>query len=64
MKFILEELVKPLAGRLGSLAAGGLVGMGVNATHADQVAIGIAAAVLIAIDLITRKMVQVEKKGE
>lgn len=46
-----SNVLAPLATRLGTLATGGLLGIGANATHADWVGTGIAGGFLIAMDL-------------
>lgn len=46
-----SNVVAPLATRLGTLATGGLIGLGANSTHADWVGTGIAGGFFIVTDL-------------
>lgn len=48
---IKSNLLAPLGTRIGTLVTGGLVGMGINAVHADWVGTGVAGALLIGCDL-------------
>lgn len=50
-EIIKSNVLAPAATRLGSFASGGLMAVGANADHAQQVGLGIAAAVLIGLDL-------------
>lgn len=49
---IKTHVVYPLFGRVGTGAATVLVGYGVNATHAQQIGLGLAAAGLVVFDLL------------
>ena len=51
MKAILENVIKPLVRRVGSVAAGSLVTWGATAQQAAQVEAAIGALALIAVDL-------------
>lgn len=54
-KFILDELVKPLIGRLGTAAGVWMVTtLDVDATTAQQIETGLVALTLVLWDLITR----------
>lgn len=61
MRTVLNEVLLPLAGRIGAFAGGVLVAKGVDATMAQQVEIGVAALVLICVDLVVRRLYS--KKG-
>lgn len=51
MKQILENIVKPLVRRVGSVVAGGLVTWGATAEQAAQIETAVGALALIAVDL-------------
>lgn len=50
---IKQNVVYPLAGRLGTAAAAALIGMGASDQHANWVALGVAGGVGVAIDLLS-----------
>lgn len=51
MKAILENIVKPLVRRVGSVAAGALATWGATAEQTAQVEAAVGALALIAVDL-------------
>lgn len=54
--FLMRQVLGPMFARLGTLAAGVLVGtLAVEPETANQVAMGIGAAGAVVLDLITRK---------
>lgn len=55
MKGIINEVLLPLAGRLGTLVSGVLIAQGADAGLAQQVEIGVIALALIAAELAVRK---------
>lgn len=61
LSLIKKNLVEPLAGRLGSLAAGSLVTIGIADPHANAIGYGVSAVILVAMDLVTRWLMQRER---
>lgn len=45
------NVLLPMVGRIGTASATVLVGYGINASHAEQVGVGVTAAGLIIFDL-------------
>lgn len=62
MKAILKNLLEPSLTRTGTLLAGMLTGYGVSDPHANAIATGAVAAVLVALDFagayIQRKFIE------
>lgn len=61
MRTALNEVLLPLVSRIGAFVSGVLVANGADATMAQQVEIGVAALVLIGVDLVVRRVYA--KKG-
>ena len=58
-KFILYDLVRPTLTRVGAMVAGYLLAsVGADPDLAQQIAVGITAAGLVLVDLISRKLVE------
>lgn len=51
IELIKQNVIYPLAGRLGTAIAGGLVTYGVSDQHANWVALGVAGLLGVAVDL-------------
>lgn len=51
LNFIKNNVLMPVATRLGMFTTGALVGVGANAAHADWVGTGVAGLFLIGMDL-------------
>lgn len=54
MRVLIEEVLAPLTGRLGSIVAGVLVGVGASEPHAELVGVGVGALLLIGAELTIR----------
>nr|QJB21496.1 MAG: hypothetical protein [Microvirus sp.] len=57
-EILLREFLYPTLTRVGSLAAGAMVGAGMAQDHEAAVATGLAAMMAFGVDLITRKFVK------
>ena len=56
---LIREFLKPMATRLGAVVAGYLVAtLATDPAVANQIGVGLAAAAALAIDLVTRKLVE------
>jgi len=62
MKVLMNEVLGPLALRVGTALAGVLVGAGASAEHADMVGVGAGALVLIGAELAIRYATQKWKR--
>lgn len=54
-KFLVEQVVHPLALRAGSLVAGALLGVGLASQHEATVAQAVTVLMLLGVDLVSRK---------
>jgi hypothetical protein len=52
LELIKSNVLGPLSTRIGTLSSGALVGIGASVQHANIVGTGVAAAILIAGDLV------------
>lgn len=57
-KTLINSVVEPLLLRVGSMIAGALVGVGLAAEHGPTVQTAVVAVGLLAIELVTRKVVR------
>lgn len=60
MKTVLNEILGPLALRLGSITAGVLGGYGVTHDHANMVGVGVTGVLLVAAELAIRNWIKKE----
>lgn len=57
MNFWAKEVIGPLAARIGTAAGAWLVGRyGIDGQLAEEIAVGLAAAALVAADLVIRQL--------
>lgn len=54
LTLFIRNVVEPVAGRLGTFAAGILTAWGIADPHANAIGLGISAVILVAMDLLTR----------
>ena len=57
-QILLKSVFEPLLLRMGSMAAGTLVGLGMAAQHGPSVQVSVTAVGLLALELIMRKLVR------
>jgi len=50
-----RNFAEPLIGRLGTFIGGNIAMYGIAADHANMIGYGVAAAVFVAVDLVTRR---------
>lgn len=50
-----KNVAEPLIGRVGTAIGFSLVGWGVAEPHANMIGVGVAAAIFVGVDLITRR---------
>lgn len=56
MRKLMENVFEPLIGRVGTAIGFALVGYGVADVHANMIGMGVAAAIFVGVDLVTRKI--------
>lgn len=56
MNTFVKNVLEPLVGRIGTFIGGVLLTYGVGVEHANLIGMGIAAAIFVSIDLVTRQI--------